>query len=139
MQRKLIIVEDDDDLYEGMEFFLRTELKKHAELSVDIIRAKTYAEARGALKQSVPDVISIDMRFPSIEGSPPESDMGAELARYIKSHHAIPVILYSSNEVEYVRKLLEVCGVKDLEGIEVLKKQAGGAALWVQAVIKHLA
>lgn len=85
MMRKLLLLEDDTALGEGIRLALKSG-------ETEITLCRTLSEGRRALGQSAFDLLILDINLP--DGS------GLELLREVRKSSSVPVILLTANDME---------------------------------------
>jgi DNA-binding response OmpR family regulator len=102
---KILVVEDDDDLYPGMERALHQQAKIQL-ITITVIRSTTLADAKQKFAAYRLDVISTDMGFPLLGGDPIHSAAGAHLVGYVAARAQTPIMVYSGNQVARTKQVL---------------------------------
>lgn len=144
VEKRLLIVEDDDSLYEAMVITFEQEIQNRqaeldgANISIVDIRARNLYEAKLELNDSNPDVVSVDMQFPKRQGEIPERDAGAELLAHIKRHWPeMPTILYSSSEAQQINRFLANHDVQGFAKL-IMKFPIRGHGEWAKNCLDRL-
>lgn len=136
LQRKLLIVEDDDITYNSMEFAF-TVLFRMNNVAVALERAVTLLEATYKLHSFEPHVVSVDMEFP-LENKFGRCDekAGATFVSHLKSRH-LPTgcIVYSGTDKETVEKRLCDAAVKEFPPSVPKSSVIGGGPMLLAQVV----
>ena len=85
MESRLLIIEDDEDLLEGLQFTFETE-------GYQVIPARNVQECRRRLKEETYDAMILDCNLP--DGS------GFEVCREVKQSYMIPILMLTARDTE---------------------------------------
>lgn len=136
-QRKLLIVEDDDALYDAMLRRLSQQMTAR-EMDVKIERATTLVDAKQKMRTFAPTVVSTDMAFPVRHNDGIERNAGIHLVAHIHHRHkGTPCVVYTSNLKEDIEERLGDAGIDEVPPVFEKGVPANESA-WTQEVMDLL-
>jgi DNA-binding response OmpR family regulator len=101
MQQKILVVDDEPDIVELLEFNLKAE-------GYEVITARTGLEALDRARTALPDLIVLDLMLPELDGV-----AVSEILHSLPSTALIPVIMLTAWKTEISRMIGLATGADD--------------------------
>jgi CheY-like chemotaxis protein len=126
---RILVIEDDDHYFPDMKECLE---ERAAALGI----TTELLQAKKALKDFEPDIISVDMMFPLRNGGFGEMEIhaGAHFVSYMLRYKKTPYLMYSGNEEDEVLKIMKDEGVEDRPLI-LHKDHSTSHKKWAEALL----
>jgi hypothetical protein len=133
MEKRILIVEDEDYNYNGMEETIQREATAR-DINITLVRATSYVGAKRVFREAQFAAVSFDMVIPLHEGEHGTINAGAELILYYQPRFSSPYLLFSGSEVEKSRKTLQEVGV-DWDVLVLKKDPVYGYGEWARKLL----
>ncbi len=135
-QLRILIVEDDHNQFEIVDFFLKNEARE-SNMEILIERAEYFGEAIIRISNTrLPrlDAISVDMEFPLISFGKIDTCAGVQFIKYLRKVSEFPHVMFTNHKKEAVHLIFKKETFENNPPVEIFDKQY--PELWVKRILE---